>query len=264
MIRTLLASAAVAALTVSASAADLPRKTVAPVFAAAPAFSWTGFYVGVGAGVNWSDNKWNTTGIAVNAAGLLGPPLTNDNPANFNRSGFQLTGFVGYNHQLNQSFVVGLEADIGGAFGGKKSLYGIPGTAAVVYPAGSVDETTAELGWNGSIRGRLGYLLTPTLMLYGTGGIAFQEAKYGVSCAAATPGWCVANRAQSVSSTRTGWTVGAGLEAQLWGNILGRVEYRYADFGNKGSDFFAGTLDAIGVSTSLKTHTVQVGLAYKF
>jgi outer membrane immunogenic protein len=258
------ALSACALLTTAAVAADLPRKSVAPAFMAAPAFSWTGFYVGVGVGAQFSDNKWNTTGTAINAAGVLGPAGTNDNPASFNKTGFQLSGFVGYNYQLTQSFVIGIEGDIGGSFGGKKTVYGIPGTFIGAYPAGSVDLTTGELGLNGSIRGRLGFLLTPTIMLYGTGGVAFQQAKYGVSCALATPGWCLANRAQSESDTRVGWTAGAGLEAQLWGNWLGRAEYRYADFGNKSETFFAGTADALSANTSLKIHTVQIGVAYKF
>ncbi len=259
--------AAVSAFTLLSTAtfaADLPRKTVAPIFAPAPAFSWTGFYVGVAGGVLMSDNTWTTTGIAINAAGTLGLPGRNDNPASFDKTGFQLSGYVGYNYQINQSFVAGIEADIGGVFGGKKSIYGIPGTFATAYPAGSVDATTGEIGLNGSIRGRLGFLVMPTVMLYATGGVAFQQAKYGMSCASTAPGWCIASRAQTESATRVGWTLGAGAEAQLWGNWLGRAEYRYADYGNKGFTFFQGTFDAVGVRTSLKTHMVQVGLAYKF
>jgi outer membrane immunogenic protein len=258
------AASALALLSTAAVAADLPRKTVAPVFVAAPAFSWTGFYVGVSAGAQMSDNAWTTTGIAINPAGVLGAPGNYSNPTNFDKTGFQLSGFVGYNYQVNQSFVVGLEADIGGSFGGKKSIYGIPGTINGAYPVGSVDATTGELGLNGSLRGRLGFLVMPTVMLYATGGVAFQQAKYGVSCSVATPGWCIANRAQSESETRVGWTLGAGVEARLWGNWLGRAEYRYADYGNKNFTFFPATFDAVGVSTSLKTHTVQLGLAYKF
>jgi outer membrane immunogenic protein len=247
-----------------AIAADLPRKSVAPVFSQAPAFSWTGFYAGLAGGAQFSDNKWNTTGRAINPAGLLGAPGANDNPTGFNQTGFQATAFVGYNYQINQSFVAGIEADIGGSFGGKKSIYGIPGTFAGSYPVGSVDATTAELGLNGSIRGRLGFLVMPTAMIYGTGGVAFQQAKYGVSCARATPGWCLADRSQTESDTRIGWTLGAGIEAQLFGNWLGRVEYRYADFGNKTLNFFPSTIDAVTARTSLKTHTVQAGIAYKF
>jgi outer membrane immunogenic protein len=258
------AVSALAIFSTSVFAADLPRKSVAPAFIATPAFSWTGFYVGAGVGAQFSDSKWNTTGIAVNPAGLLGNPGTNNNPASFNKTGFQGSGFLGYNYQVNQSFVVGLEGDIGGAFGGKKSVHGIPGTTFGPYLGGVSDETKNELGLNGSVRGRLGYLLTPTFMLYGTGGVAFQQAKYGVRCNASALSWCIIGRSQTVSNTRTGWTVGAGVETQLWGNWLGRAEYRYADFGNRNDTFFAGTFDAVRANTSLKTHTVQIGVAYKF
>jgi outer membrane immunogenic protein len=248
-----------------ALAADLPRKSVAPVFVATPAFSWTGFYAGLAGGAQISDNKWITTGVAINPAGLLGAPAlnSNGNPSSFDKTGFQGSAFVGYNYQINQSFVAGLEADIGGAFGGKKSINGIPGPFIGAYPVGTTDAITAELGLNGSLRGRLGFLVTPTVMLYATGGAAIQQAKYGVSCVGGVA-WCIASRSETISSTRVGWTLGAGAEAQLFGNWLGRVEYRYADLGNKTVNFFPATFDALGVRTSLKTHTVQAGIAYKF
>jgi outer membrane immunogenic protein len=67
-----------------------------------------------------------------------------------------------------------------------------------------------------------------------------------------------------VSATRTGWTLGGGLEGQLIGNWLGRAEYRFADFGTASHTFFAGTVDQVTMSHTLKTHTFFVGLAYKF
>jgi outer membrane immunogenic protein len=71
---------------------------------------------------------------------------------------------------------------------------------------------------------------------------------------------------ETFSTTKAGWTVGGGVEAAFWGNWLGRAEYRYADYGSIGHTFFTGNSSAIpfSMSESLRTHTVLVGLAYKF
>ena len=46
------------ALTGAASAADLPsRVTPAPIYSAAPVFTWTGFYVGANAGAAFRNNR---------------------------------------------------------------------------------------------------------------------------------------------------------------------------------------------------------------
>ncbi|MGG6497701.1 UNVERIFIED_CONTAM: porin family protein, partial [Bacteroidetes bacterium 56_B9] len=83
-------------------------------------------------------------------------------------------GYAGYNWQVAPTWVVGLEGDI--AWGdANKTLAGIPGT----WPAGTssasiaLDSTSLRETWDGAIRGRLGFLITPTIMLFGTGGVAF-------------------------------------------------------------------------------------------
>ena len=48
-------------------------------------------------------------------------------------------------------------------------------------------------------------------------------------------------KSQTISTTRTGWTVGGGVEAVVTGNWLARAEVRYADYGNFKQTFFAGT-----------------------
>jgi outer membrane immunogenic protein len=59
-----------------------------------------------------------------------------------------------------------------------------------------------------SIRGRIGYLLEPRLVLYATGGVAFASIKEHDVLAAT--GAFIDN-----SATRTGWTLGAGLDYAL-------------------------------------------------
>jgi outer membrane immunogenic protein len=56
----------------------------------------------------------------------------------------------------------------------------------------------------------------------------------------------------------------------LWSNWLMRIEYRYADYGTLDFTLFAGSgacgqgCDTIAAEATLRTHTVLVGLAYKF
>ncbi|MFC5485060.1 porin family protein, partial [Microvirga aerilata] len=91
----LLAATAISTAAISAaSAADLPMRSAppAPVFAPAPVFTWTGFYVGVNAGYGWSEDDNDAVDFA-----------DDDNDGGF-IGGAQ----VGYNHQIS-SFVVGLE-----------------------------------------------------------------------------------------------------------------------------------------------------------
>ena len=51
--------AAVAAMAAPSLAADIPRPAYkAPVYVA-PAFSWSGFYIGATAGYGWGHSDWN-------------------------------------------------------------------------------------------------------------------------------------------------------------------------------------------------------------
>ena len=113
--------------------------------------------------------------------------------------------------------------------------------------------------WFGTVRGRLGYAMN-NVMIYGTGGVAWQNLQGTTNCSAAT---CGTAMSQQNTTTRTGWTVGGGIEAMVWGNWLARAEYRYADFGTWRSTYFTGLAAAV-IDAKLRTNTVSVGLAYKF
>jgi outer membrane immunogenic protein len=91
-------------------------------------------------------------------------------------------------------------------------------------------------------------------------------------------GWCAGpvrpgsnlGTESGVTTTRVGWTAGAGAEALLWSNWLMRIEYRYADYGKLDFTLFPGVgacgpgCDTISANATLTTHTVLLGLAYRF
>ena len=248
-----------------AFAADLPTK--APLAPVVTPPNWTGLYIGGSVGGRWADTTWTTTAIG----DPQGDPDPTTTPASFNSSTIRLGGYAGYNWQIAPRWVVGLEADA--AWGhNNKTLAGISGTFGTggqgVDPgAQGFDSSNVKLGWDGSVRGRVGYLVTPTWLVYATGGAAWQQVDINATCNGSffNTSWCVAPRNETVSTTRTGWTVGGGVETLLWNNWLLRAEYRYADYGNIGHTFFAdATIDQVAIRQSLKTNTALIGLAYKF
>src|SRR5689334_22277293 len=102
MKKILLSSVALLSLTAGAMAADLPsRRAPAPIVAAVPVFTWTGFYVGVNAGVGF--NNGNDNDIVFGGTTIFGD--SNDDAS------FVGGGQVGYNYQFG-SFVVGVEGDL--------------------------------------------------------------------------------------------------------------------------------------------------------
>jgi outer membrane immunogenic protein len=133
----------------SATAADLPRSmppTKAPVFL--PAYSWTGFYLGIQGGYGFGRSDWSAAGSDTDVSGGL------------------VGGTVGYNWQTPGSpWVFGLEGDIAWA-----NIKGDFTNAAC--PAGCETKNT----WLGTGRGRLGWAFD-RWMPYVTGGVAFGEVK---------------------------------------------------------------------------------------
>ncbi len=254
----------------SGFAADLTYKAPVP---APPVWTWTGFYAGAEGGAKFGNATWTTT----STSDFPGTIVDASSPAKFDPSAGRVGVYAGYNWQF-QSWVAGVEADAAYA-SATVSRAGIPGCAIECFagaPGPGIDVASVKMGWDASLRGRVGYLVTQAVLLYGTGGIAWQDVR--------TSGFCQHSLAdpvctlspgdpfdfQSNSKTLTGWTVGAGIEARLSGNWLIRGEYRYAKFGSfdallpfsaagaaLGSDF-------VRYNLSFNTQVVTVGLAYKF
>ena len=115
--------------------------------------------------------------------------------------------------------------------------------------------------------------MTPLVLLYGTGGVAWPELKDSGTCqhSAADP-FCYASTGSPFSTAtnstvRTGWTVGGGIEAAICGHWLVRGEYRYSDFGTWNNTFnfsVPGATDIDQFHLKAVTHTATFGLAYKF
>jgi outer membrane immunogenic protein len=293
---TIAAIAAISTITASqiASAADLPRKAPAYAPLSPPAYSWTGFYVGLNAGGTWgSGDATNTmTPAFVDPGwphGVNGPEhlvgisaATSGTVSNgSNNDGFIGGGQIGYNWQFN-NWVAGIEADIQGiANKGNNSIFT---GAAAVGPAdpsnwfGAVS-INKKLDYLGTLRGRLGFLATPSMLIFGTGGLAYGRVSTNTAVSVANdvyspsghipPGTAFA----SASGTRAGWTLGGGLEWMFAPRWSVKAEYLYYDLGTLDSNYTMTVSDtASGLnanfaghsSVDFKGHIARAGINYHF
>jgi outer membrane immunogenic protein len=248
--RTLLASAGVMALAGAALAADLPSRAPPPVFLPPPpVFTWTGLYAGINAGGTWSSSNSVDTTTAdefcspVIGAGCPQIPIASAALATgsvpVNTSGFIGGGQIGYNYQFANNFVVGIEADIQG-IAESSGATSVSGLAAIAgFPVNPIDQTltsTTRQDYLGTVRGRLGFTITPTLLIYGTGGLAYGQTNSSTSitqfveAAPALPSSY--SSFGSISNSRVGWTAGGGGEWLFMPNWSLKVEYLYYDLGS--------------------------------
>jgi outer membrane immunogenic protein len=122
-----------------------------------------------------------------------------------------------------------------------------------------------------SARGRLGYLILPNLLLYGTAGIGWGHERISLVATQVNPCGCVTEENAASFNNMVGWVGGIGLEWKFWNNWLLRGEWLHYDFGrvtnstNNGNFFFAE--DSFPVDTGNVRTTVDVAraaLSYKF
>ena len=138
-------------------------------------------------------------------------------------------GTVGFNYQVSQA-VFGLEGDI---------------DWSDLRRSGSCAGFSCEArnSWLSTVRGRLGYAFD-RVMPYVTGGVAFGDIKTSVAGIGDS------------NVTKSGWTVGGGLEAAIAGPWTAKVEYLFVDLGSGDSP--------VGSSENFKTNIVRAGINYRF
>jgi outer membrane immunogenic protein len=248
MKKILLALSALAALTGSASAADLAARpyTKAPPPVMVP--SWTGFYIfgGAGGGV-WDANT--------NTQNNFGVPLSVNQ--RMGGDGWYGTVGAGYDWQFNGSWVAGIFAD--GQFG---SLRGTIQDQNFAF-TGTIKMQDA---WAAGVR--LGYLVAPNVYSYVNGG--YSGSHWSGTTMLDLAGF--ATGVHTDSFNRNGWFVGGGVENNL--NIFGiaapgwfmKTEYRAAYYDKK----TIGELGPLGLPTGNSitfnplVQTVSTSLVYRF
>lgn len=275
MRKLLLSSVAIAAMTASAFAADLPRReaAVAPVFVA-PIFTWTGFYIGLNAGATFNDNDHRPRAVGAFrtdsdvADAVVIYDREYDNFRNNDDAAFTGGVQMGYNWQFG-SFVAGIEADINYRGNGDSDGFNILGTGR--YADYGLYYSGADRGnWFGTLRARMGFALDRTL-IYATGGLAFGDTGGGgnlYAYARNAPGVALTNYdwRSNGDDTSWGWTLGAGIEHAFSNNWTAKLEYLYVNLDRDDSRLInvARPNYNFALNDEDKFHVVRVGLNYKF
>ena len=257
--KVLLSTVAIAAISGTAFAADLPSRRAPPVYIPPPipVFTWTGFYIG--GDIGYGFGKDTATSFAGRAATtyLVGK-----------HDGVIGGGHIGYNFST-QSILGGAAGGIAGipfvgGFGGAGGVIGVEGDitgsnyrGAVIFPGAPGLRESTQQDVAGSVRGRVGIAVDRALF-FATGGVAFGEFQSRYSAFNAAGGTL------NVDTThqRIGYTVGGGVEYAITTNWSLRGEYRYSDFGT----YTDTTAAAYGFNTRHKdiVQRATVGFSYKF
>jgi outer membrane immunogenic protein len=210
------------------------------------AANWSGFYVGGNFGSGYGRDR-----SSLNVP--LGPFVDTFNLA---PDGFVGGVQAGYNWQA-ANWVFGVEADIQGS-----SLQDDK-TCVLTCSAGLSAAYDARLPWFGTVRGRLGYSVGPTLF-YATGGYAYGNVKTRV-----TTDSFVGVVSNTFETTKSGWTAGAGIETPftllglLGPNWTTKTEYLYVDLGSTSDNFIIGATPAT-TTRSVTEHIFRTGINYHF
>jgi outer membrane immunogenic protein len=238
MKKLMLASAALASLSIPALAADLavkaPRRPVV-----APAFTWTSCFLGAQAGGGWARKDITDPIELVEGA----PAATGVTTARVRPSGAIVGGQFGCDYQVAPNWVFGVEGEASGSTMKGDTAVGLPtlgGTALV----------TARTDFLASVTGRLGYAADHWLY-YVRGGAAWAGDKYTVT----GNGFGFEGL-----DTRSGWIVGAGIEWAFATNWSARLEYDYYGFGTHSVVMDPDSLATLNVKQDVQT--VKLGVNF--
>jgi outer membrane immunogenic protein len=250
MQRQFLAGVAFAMMAGSAFAADMPLKAVAPV----ALYDWGGTYIGGVIGGAWGTNDISDPGLGI-VGTLIGVPVIQTN----NPSGF-IGGIEGGSRYQFGKLVVGWEGDI--TWGGLNNTSTTTFTSPLIAGVPFSRSITTDTKWVATAASTLG-IAHNNWLLYGKAGVAWESVNY-------TDNWAVAGIplfGGTGSDTRTGWTVGTGLEWAFYQNWSAKVEYDYMDFGTR-NVAINGTLAGVGIQAGIQDNNhinqVKAGLNYRF
>jgi outer membrane immunogenic protein len=246
----------------AAHAADLPNVKGPPVFAPPPppAFSWTGFYIGVVAGADNESANFNTAiapgpelGVPSDLAAVSSAGTFRDNSV-----GFIGGGEIGYNFQVSQ-FVLGVEGDA--EYSGARPGRTITNVLPAVAPNTVTLNTSVRSDYLATIRGRAG-IVFDRFLIFGTGGVAFADNRFRQTY---TDTFGPSTGSVSAKAASVGFVVGGGLEYAITNNWSVKAEYLYARFsGVSGSYVTTGGNPITASVGALQYNIGRVGLNYKF
>jgi outer membrane immunogenic protein len=189
----------------------MKRLLASALFVAAtsvPAYAqdvWNGPYIGADVGYSSGTSRTDFSN---------GAPTLGTDP-----SGAVYGGLLGYDFRMDD-IVLGVEGGLEGAnvTGSASSTAGITSTAR-----------TTQDHLQGSVRGKIGFVFDPAMfwgdtMIYATGGAEFGH--FRLQGGPFPPPPCCGRE-----KSKTGWSVGAGLDHVICDGTSLRFEYLYSDYG---------------------------------
>ena len=268
-----------------------------PKISASSAQTWGGFYGGLNAGYAFPGSQ----NVNINSAVVQYCPAggCTDNPAaayaaaagangtfSLFNDGFIGGGQLGYSRTLQHQFVTGLEVDIQGIAGATRSgptLIHVNNSNTGAHPVSVESDLIASktIDYLGTLRGRLGFLATPTMLLSATGGLAYGGVSSRTIIAQSyllSPGNVQNNWGStgSYADTRVGWTAGGNLEWMFRPNWSTKIEYLYYDLGTatyNSNNLIAANIGAqvknflnnsVSTTTQFNGQLVRIGANYHF
>jgi outer membrane immunogenic protein len=248
-----------------------------PAFAAPPLpalYNWTGAYAGGNIGYSWGSTKsnFNDNGFtdAFGPGGFCCDFLPSSFPTSLKPNGV-IGGFqVGYNWQVSPSWIFGIEGDLNlSAETARTSFsnsYDCEGPNFSRISCTLSQTRSAKIHWFDTLRARVGWLITPTTFVYGTGGLAFGRVSFTgtVTDDANNTG---ASFSFHDSDIKAGFAVGTGIEGAFanWKDWTWKVEYLYVDLGSlKGNGLEPITGNFYSWDAKFIDNIVRVGFNYRF
>ncbi len=249
---------------------NAPVGSSAPIFKAPvrSAWTWAGFYLGGTIGYGWGTSKTDTAFSDLAGTGQVFASNVS------NRLDGAIGGAqAGYNW-LAGNLLAGLEGDLN--YSGQRAGLAAVCPGEICNPAlvGVVGDPSAlalleqgqKLEWFATLRGRLGAVVTPGAVAYVTGGLAVGEVMTAGTVFGFDGDGEQVNTIVSSRNTKAGWTAGGGLEARLFGNWTGKIEYLYLDLGSvtTAPTPAPGATLAVAFNSRVTDNVVRLGVNYKF
>ncbi|MGJ0506473.1 MAG: outer membrane protein [Methylocystis sp.] len=215
---------------------------------------WSGFYAGLSlGGVTATATTVPTNGFSVYdwAAGALSMPYGFTAPYRAGNAGGGQAGVIGglqfgYAFAVTPSVLIGVETDFQGtSLQGSGSSYSLAGAVdkeKITHLQNGLVNASSGIGWIGTARGRIGYLIQPSLLVFATGGFAYGDTWAAVNSygyhwhpahEAGHPENPVTPTSDRISRIGVGWTAGGGAEWMFIQNWSAKAEALYYDLGSQ-------------------------------
>lgn len=211
----------------------------------AQASSFNGFYLGAAVGMTQRSDQTSLSSIS--AAGTSFADYSKSKKS----TGFAYGIMAGYGKDVGGGAYLGAELTLSNDTVSKNKAHTVTSTSGTTQVTGT---TKYHRGLVAGIVPRIGAIIANSYLLYGKLGIEWSRDRIYNTFNGDT--------FKSGKKTKIAFVPGLGLE-KAFGNILGRIEYGY----NVGAKITATEADPAVRATQTgkyKSHTLKVGVAYKF